>query len=979
MNNPYVWNRINPDLFYGRDELLKDLIGDPPCNPYHSWSSFGVAGGRRMGKTTLLRRVEKDLQNGIQQWRKKGLLVIPIYIDGLALPHPLSAPDIWGLIFCELQSALTDEEQQTKPLDFDNFMEEVKSILCELKEKPRIVVMFDEIERILACEWNYTFLDNFRALINNTPSISEYLTAIFVGAQEMAALRHSVGSPLAGALDWRYLGSFAYEDACRLMQEPIGGQAWPEEFLKYMHRETGGHPMLLQYMMQQICSNRLVTESCPTQLIEQAKEAASDFAKNQYGEFEEWWGKYCSPLAQRIYDRLVNNASNLSREKINTLGNVSEVSSALNILQHVGIASEDEDEDKKTVTYGYSGEMFRRWFDRSGYDPDSVPQETESGIDLDQEGPAASETSPLEALANNSVSIPSSVVEDFLAYYEKKSWNYARFAQLVAQFLAWRVDWAFPAAKLPVLHQYTHRAKSLASLRANFDAKRYDKIAKDCALIQTEDLKKEITDLAGARLIFYFKDDLDRFFVDGIHGNFERWFGTASKDARQISGSKISDGTREEKQGYESYHVPVRIQPAKTEFFQTLRQSDRVAIEGLSCEVQLRTILQHAWAEAEHDLRYKPVLAWGKTIEGGQQEMLDSSASMIYKGEEELSKCKRAFEEQEQDASQSGADNQSDTNNNANNFFAYKDRYSFIDCSLEKAPNIKEYSDIFNLDQEMKEKCRIENYKQEVWKKLQEEKPQFIAAIDYDPLLVRVRAWASESRNLELQPAYYTDQAVTNHQEIIETKICSDKTIDFLSKEGTQGELLDFDKSPMANTLGVSCVVTFENRSAVLAYRSRSVAFGPEQIEGLGSGALEWTELGHWERDSEFWCAGGISRKFEKEIGNGGSPEQFIYLGLARDLQCAGKPQMFFLLNLDEEVFEGSGGIYSQWTTYTPPKILDYNLQTTEFRDLFSLNMDKAKCLVESEHDAISRVTKGAVISDEFRMNLDLALQYLKK
>ena len=97
------------------------------------------------------------------------------------------------------------------------------------------------------------------------------------------------------------------------------------------------------------------------------------------------------------------------------------MSSALNILQHVGIASEAEDEDEKTVTYGYSGEMFRRWFDRSGYDPDSVSQETESGIDLDQEGPVASETYPLGALANNSVSIPSSVVEDFLAYYEKKS------------------------------------------------------------------------------------------------------------------------------------------------------------------------------------------------------------------------------------------------------------------------------------------------------------------------------------------------------------------------------------------------------------------------------------------------------------------------------------------------------------------------------------------------------------------------------
>ena len=295
-----------------------------------------------------------------------------------------------------------------------------------------------------------------------------------------------------------------------------------------------------------------------------------------------------------------------------------------------------------------------------------------------------------------SVSIVPSVVENFLAYYEKKSWNYARLAQLVAQFLAWRVRGDFLSAKLPVLHQYTHRAKSLASLKANFDAKRYDEIH------DLEDLKEKITDLAGARLIFYFKDDLDKFCKDGIDRTFARWFGSVSTQARQVSGSKIADGTREEKQGYESYHLSIKVTAAETEFFKTLRQSDQDAVKDLWCEVQLRTILQHAWAEAEHDLRYKPELAWGNTIEEDQQEMLDSSASLIYKGEEELSKCKKTFEER--DASQNGADKQSNNNNHANNFSSYRDRYSSIDCSSGEAPNINDAADIFNLDQENKRK-----------------------------------------------------------------------------------------------------------------------------------------------------------------------------------------------------------------------------------------------------------------------------------
>ena len=58
MNNPYAWNAVDPDLCYGRDSLLTDLLNGLAENPRYS---YGLAGGRRMGKTTVLRRVERDL------------------------------------------------------------------------------------------------------------------------------------------------------------------------------------------------------------------------------------------------------------------------------------------------------------------------------------------------------------------------------------------------------------------------------------------------------------------------------------------------------------------------------------------------------------------------------------------------------------------------------------------------------------------------------------------------------------------------------------------------------------------------------------------------------------------------------------------------------------------------------------------------------------------------------------------------------
>lgn len=66
MKNPYSWNTVNSALFYGQErlDLLLDMIDGLTGSPR---SSFGITGSRRMGKTTLLRRLEQDLRSGGEQ------------------------------------------------------------------------------------------------------------------------------------------------------------------------------------------------------------------------------------------------------------------------------------------------------------------------------------------------------------------------------------------------------------------------------------------------------------------------------------------------------------------------------------------------------------------------------------------------------------------------------------------------------------------------------------------------------------------------------------------------------------------------------------------------------------------------------------------------------------------------------------------------------------------------------------------------
>jgi len=56
---------------------------------------------------------------------------------------------------------------------------------------------------------------------------------------------------------------------------------------------------------------------------------------------------------------------------------------------------------------------------------------------------------------------------------------------------------------------------------------------------------------------------------------------------------------REQRLGYLSVHYLVRLGSNRTKL------SEYKKFDGLTAEIQVRTVLQHAWAEIEHDIRYK--------------------------------------------------------------------------------------------------------------------------------------------------------------------------------------------------------------------------------------------------------------------------------------------------------------------------------------------------------------------------------------
>lgn len=100
---------------------------------------------------------------------------------------------------------------------------------------------------------------------------------------------------------------------------------------------------------------------------------------------------------------------------------------------------------------------------------------------------------------------------------------------------------------------------------------------------------KEVVDLCGLRIIVYYNDDVNRV-CDMVSRELE------VDSSRSIDKKTLLSP---EQLGYLSVHNVVSLSGARA---QSLEWSD---FRNLKAEIQVRTILQHAWAQISHGLQYK--------------------------------------------------------------------------------------------------------------------------------------------------------------------------------------------------------------------------------------------------------------------------------------------------------------------------------------------------------------------------------------
>lgn len=168
------------------------------------------------------------------------------------------------------------------------------------------------------------------------------------------------------------------------------------------------------------------------------------------------------------------------------------------------------------------------------------------------------------------------LTREILEKYEKRYSLYEEFCFAVKNLIKNLLD------ENSFKYHIQHRIKSIKSLKEKI--KRKQKKGKKYKRLS------DIEDLAAIRVIFYLNRDIDKF---------------VKKVKREISGSVIVE-KKKNTGGYEAVHLVVSLGKNR------LQLNEYKKFSGLKCEIQITSLLNHAWSEIEHEIFYKssPLRKW---------------------------------------------------------------------------------------------------------------------------------------------------------------------------------------------------------------------------------------------------------------------------------------------------------------------------------------------------------------------------------
>ncbi|ADO77258.1 GTP pyrophosphokinase [Halanaerobium praevalens] len=164
------------------------------------------------------------------------------------------------------------------------------------------------------------------------------------------------------------------------------------------------------------------------------------------------------------------------------------------------------------------------------------------------------------------------IVKEAVKLYKKQRQDYIELREKVEMILKEALN-----ENNLTFHSIESRVKSVESFKSKAKRNKYTNPV------------KQITDLTGIRIITLFEKEIHQI-SDVLKELFKIDYARSEDKADLLDADKM---------GYKSIHYIAELSDEK------IAKTELENFKGLKFEIQIRSILQHAWAEIEHDRNYK--------------------------------------------------------------------------------------------------------------------------------------------------------------------------------------------------------------------------------------------------------------------------------------------------------------------------------------------------------------------------------------
>ncbi len=260
MKNPYVTDNVvggGPE-FLGRTHILQSMMEQLRCPQQDVIVLYGK---RRIGKTSILRELEKRLRDNYQS----------IYFEGR---YALSLKDILSQFVCEIRSELPFLKPNLEDVEFHTWLSQIINI--EVNIVRPLVILFDETEALQEKTQYELFNYLHKTLFPTTAHKLKFIFAIgYNDINEFKSLRE-LSKPIS-SFQVPHLNRQETEILIRSSERV--GLHWSKEAIERVWKLTEGDPRITQHfcahIFSEVCNTSI--DSVSPKIVEQQWD---NFSKN---------------------------------------------------------------------------------------------------------------------------------------------------------------------------------------------------------------------------------------------------------------------------------------------------------------------------------------------------------------------------------------------------------------------------------------------------------------------------------------------------------------------------------------------------------------------------------------------------------------------------------------------------------------------------------------------------------------------------